>query len=229
MPSTARKTNTPARAIRIVMPAPRERPAKMASPRRVEDIDPPSSSGGMGSPAPPVNGLLSVTASSFLTYGDPCRSVRSTSGRTGQGSSVSPGGSGSSASGDLGDDVLRLRRQRGVERSGTGLGGGGLLALVADHVAQVALHERRRVGVVVGRAGEGVRRKQERVGALVGDGAVDRDGHVVGAATLGGRRGRQHLGSTVGRRLVEVVADLDRRDAEGRGLALVGVPDGPVA
>src|SRR3954451_19508015 len=120
IPSTARKTNTPARASMMVSPAPRDRPAKTLSPRLVEGVDPPSS-GGIGSPVPPVSGLLVVTTSSFLTCGDPRRFGRSGSGRTGQGSLVSRVGSGGSASGDLRDDVLGLAGQVGVERRGAGL------------------------------------------------------------------------------------------------------------
>src|SRR3954469_3404566 len=174
IPSTARNTNTPARASMMVSPAPRVSPAKILSPRLVEVVEPPSSSGGIGSPAPPVIGLLVVTASSFLTTAIPDGPAGEVPAGPVRDRWCHQGWSAGSASGDLGDDVLRLRGQLGVERSRAGLGGGSLLALVADHVGQVALHQRRRVGVVVGRAGDLVGREQQRVGARVGDRAVDR-------------------------------------------------------
>src|SRR6188508_1017064 len=71
------------------------------------------------------------------------------------------------------DDLRGLLLERRGERSGAGVVGARLLALGRDDVAEEPLHVVGGLRVVVGRAGDQVRRQQQRVGTGLGGLAVD--------------------------------------------------------
>src|SRR4051812_40201171 len=131
--------------------------------------------------------------------------------------------------GDRVDDRLGLLGEGRRDRGRAGVVRRLLLALFADHIGQEALDERGLGLVVVGRAGDQVRRQHQRVGPGRGGGAVDLDGHVALGAAVVERGGFDGLGSTLGGGRGPGVADLDRGRLQVAHLAEVGVPDGALA
>src|SRR6476661_10172170 len=218
MPSMARKTNTAARAARIAIPALSARREKTRSPSRAF--------------ARAVSSATTVVATCYLIQGchAPVRRTESSVRRTRcwavRGRAPGPDGS---AGRDRVDDALGLLGDRAGERRGTGLLRRGLLALVGHDVGEVALHEVGLGLVLVGLAGDEVAQQDDGVGAGLGAGAVDVDGHVDVGATLGGRGRLDDDGSALGGRGDVLLADLDRDDGEVTDLALVGVADRAVA
>src|SRR4029077_16229214 len=108
---------------------------------------------------------------------------------------------------------------------GAGVVGARLLALGRDDVAEETLHVVGRLRVVVGRAGDQVRRQQQRVGTRLGRLAVDLDREVAGRATVLQRRRLHRLRGARRGRLDVLRAGLDLHRGEVAGRAEVGVAD----
>src|SRR3954449_7793021 len=208
-----RNVATPARTSRMRIPAPVALPEKRRSPIR-RTVRRGGACEVVVTPAP----------------GGSARSVREGAARwKGRGVVDAPGLPPVSGSRSLGRDrVDRLLAvaARGVrDRRGAGLVGRGLLAVLADHVAHERLDQVGLGRVVVLGAADVVADQHDRVLARVGGGPVEIEGEVVLPAPGDHAGAVDHLGGGLGRRLHELVADLDLRDAQRAGLALVGVAD----
>src|SRR5690349_18454741 len=214
--STIRKTATPARTTRINRAALVAVPAKILSPTRRVGVR---------------TAIASRVSNSAALKRSPFRGL---TGQQGPGSAWALPGPQSHASrgasaprSDRVDGGLDLLAQLVADRRRARVLGRGVLALRADDVLVERLDQLALVRRVVLGAGDLVRDERDRIRA--GDGAIqlEREHVLAGVRALLGLV--QDSGGGVGRRRDVFVADLDLRDAELAGLAVVGVADGALA